>query len=179
MKVGMMEPMPGRMPRKKPSVLPRAMGMAESFQSCFVGSSPWILGRNTSCLMPSSMFSSTSATPNTPMIIGTRPRPSESVMVPYVNRGVAVMGSRPTVPRKRPSSAIAAAFSRDPLASHVTIVKPMSSSAKISGGPKPSARRASGGASSMIPSTLSEPAMNEPKAAMPRAAPARPWRAIR
>jgi len=58
------------------------------------------------------------------------------------------------------------------------MVKPSSSSAKISGGPKRRATLVSGGASSMMPRTLSVPAMNDPMAAMPRAGPARPCRAI-
>jgi hypothetical protein len=120
------------------------------------------------------MLSSTSPTPKSPMIIGTRPIPSESVIDPNVKRGVAVIGSSPTVPRNNPSSAIASALSREPLASQVTMVKPISRRAKISGGPKLSATRASGGASSIRPTTEIVPAMNDPKAAMPSAAPARP-----
>ena len=58
------------------------------------------------------------------------------------------------------------------------MVKPSSSSAKISGGPNRSATAVSGGASSMMPTTLRVPAMNDPIAAMPRAGPARPCRAI-
>ncbi len=58
------------------------------------------------------------------------------------------------------------------------MVKPRTRRAKISGGPKRSATEVSGGARSMMPSTLNVPAMNDPKAAMPRAGPARPWRAI-
>jgi hypothetical protein len=57
-------------------------------------------------------------------------------------------------------------------------VKPSSKRPKISGGPKDSATFVSGGASSMMPSTLAVPAMNDPNAAMPSAGPARPCRAI-
>ena len=51
-------------------------------------------------------------------------------------------------------------------------------SAKYSGALKASARRASGGATSISPSTPTVPAMNEAIAAMPSAGPARPFRAI-
>ena len=50
--------------------------------------------------------------------------------------------------------------------------------AKYSGGPKLSATLARIGATNMRPTTLMVPAMNDPNAEMPRAAPARPWRAI-
>ena len=51
-------------------------------------------------------------------------------------------------------------------------------SAKYSGGPKVTARSASGGAATMNNTTLAVPAMNEPIAAIPSAAPARPLSAI-
>ena len=51
-------------------------------------------------------------------------------------------------------------------------------SAKVSGGPKASDQRASAGDTSMSSTTPQVPATNEPIAAMPSAAPARPWSAI-
>jgi hypothetical protein len=133
---------------------------------------------NTSCLMPFSILSSTSLIPKSPMIKGTSPMPSARVRLPYVKRGVAVMGSSPMVPRSMPASAIATARSFDPAVRYVTMVKPSSKRPKISGGPKDSATFVSGGASSMMPSTLAVPAMNDPNAAMPSAGPARPCSAI-
>ncbi len=47
-----------------------------------------------------------------------------------------------------------------------------------SGGPKRSAKSASGGASSIKATTLAVPATKEPMAAMASAAPARPLRAM-
>ena len=114
MKVGMMAPIPGRMPRKKPSTLPRAMGAAEAFQSARVGRSPLMRVSNTSWVTPRSILRSTSLTPNRPMMMGTRPSPSPSVTLPKVKRGVARMGSSPTVPRSMPSRAMATARSFDP-----------------------------------------------------------------
>ena len=52
------------------------------------------------------------------------------------------------------------------------------SRAKYSGGPKRSAKLAKGGASSMSPTILTVPAINDPMAAIARAGPARPWRVI-
>jgi hypothetical protein len=51
-------------------------------------------------------------------------------------------------------------------------------SANVSAGPKDSAQRASSGDMPIRNTTPTVPAMNEPKAAMPRAAPARPCSAI-
>ena len=50
--------------------------------------------------------------------------------------------------------------------------------AKYSAGPNSSATRMSGRARSIRSTTLIVPATKEPMAAMPRAGPARPWRAI-
>ncbi len=55
---------------------------------------------------------------------------------------------------------------------------PMSMRLKYSGGPKARANFASGGATSMSPRTEIVPAMKDPKAAIPRAGPARPFNAI-
>ncbi len=54
----------------------------------------------------------------------------------------------------------------------------MSMRLKYSGGPNARANLASGGATSMRPRTDMVPAINDPKAAIPRAGPARPFRAI-
>ena len=82
MKVGMMAPIPGRMPSRKPSTLPRAIGPAERFQSSRLGRSPRIRVWKTSCSTPAPMLSSTSLTPKSPMMIGTSPSPSASVTLP-------------------------------------------------------------------------------------------------
>jgi hypothetical protein len=63
-------------------------------------------------------------------------------------------------------------------ASSVTVVRPSSISAKVSGGPNESAHFASSGDTSISSTTPMVPAMNEPMAAMPSAAPARPCSAI-
>ena len=54
---------------------------------------------------------------------------------------------------------------------------PSRMTAKFSGGPNRNATEVSSGENSVSPMTLSVPARNEPMAAMPSAAPARPSRA--
>ena len=82
MNVGMMAPIPGRIPSKKPSPLPRAIGAALRRQSSPVGHRPVICVWKTSWRTPFSRFSNTSLTPKRPMMIGTRPSPSPSVRLP-------------------------------------------------------------------------------------------------
>ena len=57
-------------------------------------------------------------------------------------------------------------------------MRPSTSSAVYSGGPKRSAKAASGGAITVSTSTPNVPAIHEPTAAMHRAAPARPFCAM-
>ena len=62
--------------------------------------------------------------------------------------------------------------------SSVTVVRPSSIRAKVSGGPNASDQRASSGETSISRTTPTVPAQNEPSAAMPSAGPARPCSAI-
>ncbi|MNC90151.1 hypothetical protein D3C83_62150 [compost metagenome] len=82
------------------------------------------------------------------------------------------------VPSSSPASAIARPFSMEPPVRLASVVSPSTISAKYSGGPKVTAQSASGGAASISSTTLSVPAMNDPIAAIPSAAPARPLSAI-
>jgi hypothetical protein len=66
----------------------------------------------------------------------------------------------------------------DPDPRNVERVSPRTISPKNSGGPKSKARRERDGAIREIIATPKRPAMNEPKAEIPRARPALPWRAI-
>ena len=65
-----------------------------------------------------------------------------------------------------------------PCASTAAATRPSTMSEKYSGGPNLSAISASGGPKSAISSVPTQPAKNEPMAAMPSAGPARPCRAI-
>jgi hypothetical protein len=77
-----------------------------------------------------------------------------------------------------PTSIESSALTMDLPASRTTIASPRLIRAKYSGELNDSANFASGGATSMSPITPKVPAMNDDIAAMPRAAPARPRRAI-
>src|SRR5262245_56856859 len=70
------------------------------------------------------------------------------------------------------------AFTIDSRAKYVRIVRPNTMREKYSGGPKLNATLARDGARKVRTTTLSVPAMKDPKAEIPRAGLARPWRAI-
>ena len=73
---------------------------------------------------------------------------------------------------------MASALTTEPGASTTAATRPSTISEKYSAGPNFSATAASGTASTAISSVDTVPAKNEPSAAMPSAAPARPLRAI-
>ena len=85
----------------------------------------------------------------------------------------------PTVPASRPSTAMINALIIEPCDRYATRVKPVSVRAKYSGGPKLNAALPSTGAKQHQADHPDVPAINEPKAEMPSAAPARPCRAMR
>ena len=120
----------------------------------------------------------TSATPKSPMIAGIRPTPSLNSRMPKVSRWVPEMLSMPIVLISRPKTAIIRAFSMEPAREVDEDHHAQEHQAKYSGGPKARANLARGGATSIRPMIEIVPAMKEPKAAMPRAGPARPFRAI-
>ena len=74
--------------------------------------------------------------------------------------------------------AIAKPLSMEPPVRLARVVSPSTMRAKYSGGPNVTAHSASGGAESVSSTTLNVPAMNEPSAAIPSAAPALPFNAI-
>ena len=78
----------------------------------------------------------------------------------------------------KPTSSANKALTMESPARNTTMARPRTIRAKYSGGAKRKAKRASGGAISINPSTPTVPAINEAMAEMPNAAPARPWRAI-
>ena len=73
---------------------------------------------------------------------------------------------------------MAIALSSDPCASTVAATRPRTINEKYSAGPNFSATSASGGANSAMTRVDTQPAKNEPIAAIPSAGPALPWRAI-
>ncbi len=66
----------------------------------------------------------------------------------------------------------------EPCASTTAAISPSTISAKYSAGPNLNATSESGGANAAISTVATEPAKNEPIAAMASAGPARPLRAI-
>ena len=119
-----------------------------------------------------------SAKPNTPIARVAKPRPSDSSGMLKVMRAAPVSRSEPTIESSRPSTIIAIAFSTDPLASTTAKIRPSTISEKYSAGPNASATLVSGAPSGAISTVATQPAKNEPIAAIASAGPARPCLAI-
>ena len=113
-----------------------------------------------------------------PMAICTSPIPSMRSWLPKVKRCLPVVMSMPIVPTKRPKTAMIKALSMEPCARKVRTVSPRHMRAKYSGAPKVSAASTRGGAKKERPRTPMVPAIKELKAAIPKAGPALPCRAI-
>ena len=104
--------------------------------------------------------------------------PPKSPVRPKVRRGRPEKASIPGVEISSPRKVPIRAFNTDPPVRPAMVQRPMSMRAKYSGGPNERANFTSGIDSSIRNTTLAVPAMKEPMAAMPRAFPARPCRAI-
>ena len=116
--------------------------------------------------------------PKSPITSGTSPTPSISSVTPKVKRVLPETVSVPTVPAMIPKQAIMSERTIEAPVRKLSTIMPMLMRAKYSGGPNFRAKLASGGAMRVRPTMPSVPAMKEPKADMPSAAPARPCRAI-
>ena len=143
-------------------------------QSSFVGNRFLILTLRMFPEARVSKFLSTSATPNKPIASGATPMPSKRFGIPRVIRCSDVMGSRPTLLRRMPANTMITALSLEPWERYVMKTNPMVMMAKYSGGPNFKAILDSGAAMSCRPISPIVPAIKEPKAAIPRAGPARP-----
>ena len=99
------------------------------------------------------------------------------VSVRTVKRDWAVKTSVPTPASHKPTNVVRMPLTTDLPVKKATIANPRTMSPKYSGGPKRSANFATGGAKNISPNTPKVPATKEEIAAIPRAAPARPWRA--
>ena len=95
-----------------------------------------------------------------------------------VMRPAPVSRSEPTIDSSRPAWIIASALSTEPLASTTAKIRPSTISEKYSAGPNSSARLVSGAPSAATSTVDTQPAKNEPMAAIASAGPARPCRAI-
>jgi len=178
MKVEMTCEAPGIMPSANPIIVPRPIGPAASLRSDSRGTRSRSFGWIGLTSLPASKLSRISLIPNSPIAKATKLTPSVRSSWPKVKRGSAVNGSRPIVPIARPSVIMMNVFSGGP-----PEMKPRTSSASSirmnsAGGPTLSMTSASGGANSMSPTMLIVPAKKLPTAAIMRAGPARPLRAI-
>ena len=89
-------------------------------------------------------------------------------------RPAPVSRSEPTIDSSRPIRIMAIALSTEPLASTTAKIRPSTISEKYSAGPNSSARPVSGAPSAATSTVATQPAKNEPMAAIDSAAPARP-----
>ncbi|MHC2890938.1 hypothetical protein ACVIU4_002092 [Bradyrhizobium barranii subsp. barranii] len=119
-----------------------------------------------------------SAKPNTPIATVAKPRPSASSGMLKAMREAPVSMSEPTIESSRPNTIIAIAFSTEPLASTTAKIRPSTISEKYSAGPNASASFVSGAPRTAIKTVATQPAKNEPIAAIASAGPARPCLAI-
>lgn len=115
-----------------------------------------------------------SAKPNTPIATVAKPRPSASSGMLKAMREAPVSMSEPTIDSSRPNTIMAIAFSTEPLARTTAKIRPSTISEKYSAGPKASASFVSGAPRMAIKTVATQPAKNEPIAAIASAGPARP-----
>jgi hypothetical protein len=86
--------------------------------------------------------------------------------------------SEPTIESSSPNTIIAIAFSTEPFASTTAKIRPSTISEKYSAGPNASASLVRGAPRTAISTVATQPAKNEPIAAIASAGPARPCLAI-
>ena len=98
--------------------------------------------------------------------------------MPNAKRCVPEFTSVPTMPSSSPVTIIAIALRSEPLASTTAPMRPSTMSEKYSAGPNLSASSDRGTATLAISIVATVPAKNDPRAAIARAAPACPLRAI-
>ncbi len=99
-------------------------------------------------------------------------------MNPNVNLSLPEMESSPMFARNIPITSIIRPFKGDPPDRNTASKSPTNAREKYSGGPNFSENSARGGATKVSPITPKVPAINEPIAETPSAAPARPFFAI-
>ena len=119
-----------------------------------------------------------SANPNTPIATVAKPKPSASSGMLKAIRDAPVSMSDPTIDSSNPNTIIAIAFSTEPFANTTAKIRPSTISEKYSAGPNASASFVSGAPSTAIKTVATQPAKNDPIAAMASAGPARPCFAI-
>ena len=104
--------------------------------------------------------------------------PSLSSGTPKVKRSIPVTKSAPIVASNNPAATIVSELRRDPDEIMVTMTRPKRTREARSTGPKAKASVAANGPTNAMPRVDRIPAANDAKADIPKAAPARPARAI-
>ena len=127
---------------------------------------------------PLDKFTIISVNPNRPIEMATKSMPSWSSAMPKSKRKVPELTSAPMIPRRRPKMIMAKALSTEPLANTTAPTRPKTIRLKYSAGPNLKASSIKGGAKAATKIVAKQPAIKEPIAAIPRAVPAFPWRAI-
>jgi hypothetical protein len=143
-----------------------------------VGQRPRIRSASTVPFTIDSTLKKTSVRPKRPITTDNKSIPPLRLIEPKVKRSRPLTTSIPTAATRKPSATNSTPFSGEPEIMNSVQTKPSTINPKFSGGPKRIATTAMSGAKKVITTTPIVPAMNDPVAAMPRAAPARPWRAI-
>jgi hypothetical protein len=166
------------MPRNEPSAVPRSTAGQARLMSSRVGIKRPTLAVNTSRLSFISRLAMISAVPNMPIATTTKPMPSDSSGTSKVKRSTPELTSVPIRPSSSPNTTMAIALVSEPCASTVAATRPNTISEKYSAGPNLSASSASGGAAVAMTRVATQPAKNEPIAAVASAGPARPCLAI-
>src|SRR5712675_80136 len=164
----MTAPPPGRMPRIDPMIVPRTMAGAESIRSFLVGINPVTFSctSSRSISAPASRLRMISANPNTPIATVAKPRPSASSGMLNAMREAPVSMSEPTIDSSSPNTIIAMALSTDTFASTTAKIRPSTISEKYSAGPNASASFVKGAPSTAISTVATQPAKNDPIAAI-------------
>ena len=170
--------MPGIVPRKKPTPVALRIGKMESLQSCNVGKSPLIFVSKISCFIYVSRLTKISDTPKRPITACTRPMPSMREGRLKVKRLIPAFWSIPIVPKATPKTAMIIPLIIEPVAMKMRRAKEKIIKEKYSGGPNLRAKLDNMGAKRIRPNIAIVPAMKDPIADMPKAGPARPWRAM-
>jgi hypothetical protein len=159
------------------SILVRIPGEAASVVTCIDGYEMARQGRAGPALMIAAVGSFVGGTVSILGLMLITP-PLASPTWPKVKRGMPVRLSRPIVPMANPSSTMAAVFARGPADPAVTTPSASRISTTSTGGPIAIMTFAKGGAMNMRPRIETVPPTKLPSAAMVRAGPARPLRAI-
>jgi len=174
----MEDPVPGNAPNPAPIPAPRNIAGAEARQSARVGIISRQRGVRAAGAPPRAALAMTSATPNRPIAIATRPIPSTSSGRPKTKRKLPVCRSVPTVPSSSPATTMISPRRADPCVSSAAAISPSTISAKYSAAWNAIAARASTGAKPASSSTPSTEPANDAMVVMNSATPALPCCAI-